>query len=155
MIEGVLLKPLPYPSRSEFVVLDHAAPGMDLKNAGAAPFLYFTYREQGRVFQDVAMWQADTESVTGLAEPEEVQSVVVTDGCCRCSARRRCSDDCLRSRTIHRAGRTPLILTAGYWRTRFGSEPSAIGRRICSTAARAKSSASSPTRSAFSIGSRR
>ena len=26
------------------------------------------------------MWQGDTESVTGVAEPEEVRSVVVTDG---------------------------------------------------------------------------
>jgi hypothetical protein len=37
-------------------VLDHSALGVNLKNAGAAPFLYFTYREDGRVFQDVALW---------------------------------------------------------------------------------------------------
>src|SRR6266851_7544923 len=80
VIEGVLLKPLPYPHPDELVVLDHTAPGIGLKSTGAAPFLYFTYREDGRVFQDVAMWTGDTESVTGLAEPEEVRSIVVTDG---------------------------------------------------------------------------
>ena len=53
VIEGVLLKPLPYPQPDELVVLDHSAPGVNLKSAGAAPFLYFTYREDGRVFQDV------------------------------------------------------------------------------------------------------
>jgi putative ABC transport system permease protein len=130
VIEGVLLKPLPYPHPEELVVLDHDAAGIGLKHAGAAPFLYFTYREDGRVFGDVAMWQTDTESVTGLAEPEEVQSIVVTE------------------RLLPMLGATPMvgrlftkeddapsaeataILTAGYWRTRFGSDPSAIGRRL-------------------------
>src|SRR5258708_6347853 len=78
VIEGVLLKPLPYPNPDELIVLDHAAAGVNLKNAGAAPFLYFTYREDGRVFQDVGMWQGDTVSVTGLAEPEEVRAADVT-----------------------------------------------------------------------------
>src|SRR4249919_2332410 len=130
VIEGVLLKPLPYPNPDELVVLDHNAAGLGLNHAGAAPFLYFTYREDGRVFGDIAMWQPDTESVTGLAEPEEVQSIVVTE------------------RLLPMLGATPMvgrlftkeddapqaeataILTAGYWRTRFGGDPSAVGRRI-------------------------
>src|SRR5437763_1665094 len=78
VIEGVLLKPLPYPYPDELVILDHSAAGIGLKSAGAAPFLYFTYREDGRVFQDVAMWQGDTDSITGIAEPEEVHSIDVT-----------------------------------------------------------------------------
>ena len=50
VIEGVLLKPLPYPHAEQLVVVDHSAPGVNLKSAGAAPFLYYTYREEGRVF---------------------------------------------------------------------------------------------------------
>ncbi|HMB81821.1 MAG TPA: hypothetical protein VKI43_17215, partial [Vicinamibacterales bacterium] len=65
VIEGVLLKPLPYPNADELIVLDHTAAGLNIKSAGSAPFLYFTYREDGRVFQDVAMWTGDTVSVTG------------------------------------------------------------------------------------------
>ena len=76
VIEGVLLKPLPYPRSDELVALDHSAPGVNLPRAGAAPFLYFTYREEGRVFQDVGLWNPGTVSVTGLAEPEEVPDAV-------------------------------------------------------------------------------
>src|SRR5579864_8997103 len=43
VIEGVLLKPLPYPRSDELVVVDHAAPGMNIASAGAAPFQYFSY----------------------------------------------------------------------------------------------------------------
>ena len=55
VISGVLLKPLPYPRSDDLVALDHAAPGLDIQRAGAAPFLYFTYREDGRVFQDLSL----------------------------------------------------------------------------------------------------
>src|SRR6186997_3262023 len=64
VIEGVLLKPLPYPRPDELVVLDHSAPGVNLPRAGIAPFLYFTYREDGRVFQDVGVFSTGTVSVT-------------------------------------------------------------------------------------------
>src|SRR5918993_1487574 len=80
VVSGVLLTPLPFPRSGELVALDHAAPGLDIPRAGAAPFLYFTYREDGRVFQDVAMWSTGTVSVTGLAQPEEVPTLFATEG---------------------------------------------------------------------------
>ena len=130
VIEGVLLKPLPYPNPDELVVLDHNAAGIGLNHTGAAPFLYFTYREDSRVFGDVAMWQTDTESVTGLAEPEEVQSIIVPErvlpmlGATPMVGRLFTKDDDSPS------AEATAILTAGYWRSRFGGDPSAVGRRI-------------------------
>jgi putative ABC transport system permease protein len=130
VIEGVLLKPLPYPNPEELVVLDHSAAGIGLKHAGAAPFLYFTYREDGRVFGDVAMWQTDTESVTGLAEPEEVQSIVVTERLLPMLGATAMVGRLFTKEDDSPAAADTVILTAGYWRTRFGSDPSAIGRRL-------------------------
>src|SRR3954469_18795909 len=69
VIEGVLLKPLTFAHPDQLVVIDHVAPGVGLKRTGSAPFLFYTSREDARVFQDVAMWTSDTESITGLAEP--------------------------------------------------------------------------------------
>jgi hypothetical protein len=80
VVYGVLLKPLPYPHADELFAVDHSAPGVNLKSAGSAPFLYFTYREQSKSFADVGLWQGDTATVTGLAEPEEIRVVDVSDG---------------------------------------------------------------------------
>ena len=130
VIEGVLLKPLPYPHADELVVLDQVAAGLNLQKTGSAPFLYFTFREDGRLFQDVALWTSDTESVTGLAEPEEVPSLAVTDGLLPMLG----ATPAL-GRLISKADDTPgsaevMVLSAGYWHTRFGSDPSVIGRRV-------------------------
>jgi putative ABC transport system permease protein len=130
VIEGVLLKPLPYPNPDELIVLDHAAAGVNLKNAGAAPFLYFTYRDDGRVFQDVAMWQGDTVSVTGLAEPEEVRAADVTEGLLPMLGASAALGRLFTKDDASPQSADTVILTGGYWRTRFGADPSAIGKRI-------------------------
>ena len=55
VIEGVLLRPLPFPEPDELVVVDHTAPGIHIDNIGAAAFLYFVYRDEGRSFRDIGM----------------------------------------------------------------------------------------------------
>src|SRR5271168_4912233 len=65
VLEGVLLKPLPYPNPSELIGVWHAAPGINVPNLNMAPSHYFIYREQNRSFQDIGVYQGDSVSVTG------------------------------------------------------------------------------------------
>jgi putative ABC transport system permease protein len=128
VIEGVLLKPLPYPHPEQLIALWHTAPGVNIKNLNMAPSLYFIYREEGRVFQDVSIWDGGTSSVTGLAEPEQVAVLLVTNRLLpileiqpALGRRFTASDDGPKSaRTV--------MLTDGYWRLHFGGDRSAIGR---------------------------
>ena len=78
VIEGVLLKPLPYPEPNRLVGVWHTAPGIQIKDLNMAPSHYFIYREQGQTFQDVALYQGDSLSVTGAREPEQVGGLDVT-----------------------------------------------------------------------------
>ena len=70
VINGVLLKPLPYSHSDELVTLLHTAPGSKVERLPLAASLYFTYSEETHVFQDVGMWMSNDWTVTGLAEPE-------------------------------------------------------------------------------------
>src|SRR5260370_2996189 len=79
VIDGVLLKPLPYPHPERLVALWHTAPGIHLKDLNLAASLYFTYSEENRVFQDVGMWQSGAWTVTGLGDPREVSGLTVTN----------------------------------------------------------------------------
>jgi predicted permease len=130
VIAGVLLRPLPYPGSDEIVALDHAAPGLDIPRAGAAPFLYFTYREDGQAFEDVALWNTGTVSVTGLAQPEEVRTLFTTDGLLPILGVQP-----QLGRVFSRADDMPggpdtVVLTAGYWRSKFGGDRSVVGRTV-------------------------
>ncbi|HMF94342.1 MAG TPA: ABC transporter permease [Vicinamibacterales bacterium] len=130
VIEGVLLKRLPFSQPDQLVVLDQSAPGVGLPRTGGAPFLYFTFREDARVFQDVAMWRSDTESITGLAEPEEVPSLIVTDGLLPMLGVTPPLGRVFTRDEDSPKGPETVMLTDGYWRMRFGSDRSVIGRRL-------------------------
>jgi len=130
VLEGVLLKPLPYPGADELVGVWLTAPGIHLKETDLSPSDYFVFREQGRTFEDIGLYARDSASVTGIAEPEQVSSLLVTDGTLpllgvqpmlgRAFAK---EDD---------APGTPetVMLTYGYWRRKFGGDASAVGRTL-------------------------
>ena len=66
VLEGVLLRPLPYPHPDELVEVLHSAPGANFKEIVASPSMYFIYREQSRTFQDIGLYTDDSVIVTGV-----------------------------------------------------------------------------------------
>jgi hypothetical protein len=75
VIEGVLLKPLPYPHSEQLISLLLTAPGINIKELTDSPSAYFTFREQNSSFVDVGVFTGDSVSVTGIAEPEQTPSL--------------------------------------------------------------------------------
>jgi putative ABC transport system permease protein len=130
VIEGVLLKPLPYSNPDELVVIDHAAPGVNLPQVGEAPFQYFTYREEGRAFQDVGLWNTSTVSVTGLGDPEEVPTLFVSDGVLPVLGVPPVLGRVFTREDDGPGGAETVVLTYGYWQSKFGGDPSVIGRTL-------------------------
>ena len=130
VVYAVLLKPLSYPAADRLIALDHSAPGVNIQSAGMAPFLYFTYREQSTTIEALGIWQGDTVSVTGLAEPEEIPVIDLTEGVLPALGVQPAA-----GRLFTRADDSPgsartVVLSYGYWQARFGGSPSAIGRQV-------------------------
>ena len=130
VLNGVLLKPLPFPDPDRLVGVWETAPGVGIKDMQASPSTYLTFREEGRVFEDIGMWRNDAVTVTGLAEPEHVESLTVTDGLLPILGIQP-----LRGRWFTRQDDSPgspatVMLTYGYWQRRFGGQASAIGRTL-------------------------
>ena len=135
VVNSVLLKPLNYPKAHELVSLHQVAPGAaglaDFENGlYLSPSMYFTYAEQNRSFQSVGVWDTGTASVTGLAEPEQVRAVEVSDGVLQALGVPPEA-----GRWFSQADQTPhgperIMLSYGYWQRRLGGDRSAIGRNI-------------------------
>jgi putative ABC transport system permease protein len=130
VINGVLLKPLPYPKPDELVGMWHTAPGINIPELNQAPSNYFTYREQNRTLADMGLYNNRSASVTGLAQPEQVQTIEVTDGTLPILG-----VPPLLGRWFERKDDLPgspktVMLAYGYWQSKFGGERSVIGRRI-------------------------
>src|SRR5580658_2903812 len=80
VINGILLKPLPYPDPERLVGVWQTAPGIGITNLQASPSDYFTFLEENRTFQQIGIWTGDSVSVTGLSAPEQVLALDITSG---------------------------------------------------------------------------
>lgn len=130
VLEGVLLKPLPYPHPEQLVGVSLTAPGINLKDAQLSPADYFIYSELNRSFENLGLWSPDSDTLTGIGEPEQVPALDITYGTLRALGVKPAlgrffspTDD------VPSAPRT-IILSYGYWQRKFGGSLSVIGRSI-------------------------
>lgn len=130
VLEGVLLKPLPYPEGEQLVGVRLNAPGIRLNDFELSPSDYFIFREQGRTFQDIGLYTGDSESVTGMAEPEQVSALLVTDGTLPLLGVHPALGRLFTKQDDSADAHETVILTYGYWRRKFGADPSVIGRTL-------------------------
>jgi predicted permease len=130
VVEGVLLKPLPYPHPEALVGVWHTAPGLNLEDVNMAPANYFIYREQGRVFEDIGIYQGDSVSVTGQGNPEQVQALDVTDGVLPILGLTPVLGRWFSRVDDSPSGPDTVMLSYDYWRSRFGSNKSIVGQTI-------------------------
>src|SRR5438445_8043374 len=76
VVNGVLIKPLPYPHSDRLVGVWHSTPGLNAAGiVNCSPSLYFTYRDENQTFQDFGVGTTGGTSVTGLGEPEQVRTL--------------------------------------------------------------------------------
>jgi predicted permease len=135
VVNSVLLKPLNYPKPEELVFLHQVAPGApglaDFENGLLlSPSMYFTYAENNRTFQSMGVWDTDTANVTGLAEPEQVRVVDVSDGVLQSLDVAPAVGRWLSVADQVPNGPTRVMLSYGYWQRRFAGDRAVIGRTI-------------------------
>ena len=130
MVNGLLLKPLPYPEAARLVVpatmffRNHTDRGPD-----ALPDI-LEWKRQSDLFAAVAAWNPASIVLTGGEEPERVRTLMV-DG----DYFRVMTSPPLLGRTLNAGDNLPgktrvLVLTHPLWMRRFGGDAGVVGRDI-------------------------
>jgi predicted permease len=130
IVNGVLLKPLPYPQPDQLVAVSHNAPGVNERDLGTPASMYFVYRDQSRTFQDIGLYVNDSVNVTGLAEPQRVRALEVTDGLLPILGVRPILGRLFTPLDDQPGSPDTVMLTYGYWKSAFGGERTVIGKGI-------------------------
>ena len=130
VLNGVLLKPLPYPDPDRLVAIWEKAPGLGPMDLNASPSTYFTFREENHTFEDTAIWNNYSVSVTGSGEPEQVEILAVTDGALPILGIAPFRGRFFTQRDDEPSSPGTVMLSYGYWQRKFGGDPSILGRRI-------------------------
>jgi predicted permease len=130
VLEGVLLKPLPYPHPEQLIGVWHTAPGIGMTDLNMSPSVYMIDREQNTTFQDIGAYDADSLSVTGAGEPEQVRGLDVTDGTLPLLGVKPALGRLFTREDDSPGSPDTVLLSYGYWHQKFGGASSVIGRSI-------------------------
>jgi predicted permease len=130
VVEGVLLKPLPYPHAEQLIGVWHTAPGIGIQELNMAPSIYFIDREQNTTFQDIGAYDGDSLNVTGAGEPEHVPGLDVTDGTLPILGVTPTLGRLFTRRDDSPGAPATVLLSYGYWQRKFGGAASVIGRSL-------------------------
>ncbi len=135
VVNSVLLKPLPYPDAGRLVSVQHTAPGAaglsdatgDLRLSAS---LFFTYSDHNRAFENIGAWTANTATLTGEGEPEEVRVIAVTKGLLEALKVPPAEGRWLSAEDQEPGAARTVLLSYGYWQRKFGGASNVIGRTI-------------------------
>jgi predicted permease len=144
VVDSVLLEPLSYPRAEELVALRQIAPGAaglasSSEGLNLSPSMYFTYAEQNRTFESLGVWVVTSGTVTGVADPEQVRAIGISDGVLPAfsvppaAGRWLLADDqtgATRPLPSVFKAYTKVMLSYGYWQRRFGGDRSVVGRTL-------------------------
>jgi len=135
VVNSVLLQPLNYPHPDQLIAIRQTAPGAaGLANVSdgllLSPSMYFTYADHNRTFQSMGVWSNGTANVTGLAEPEQVRVVGVSDGVLSTLAVSPAMGRWFSREDQIAQGPKTVMLSYGYWQRHFAGHGSVLGRTI-------------------------
>lgn len=135
VLNSVLIRPLPYPEPQQLVALHLNAPGApglaDFRDElRMSPSMYLTFAAHNRSFQSIGVWQAGTASITGMAQPEQVNTALITDGVLQTLDVPAAVGQWLTMADQEPRGEQRVMLSYGYWQRRFGGDPGVVGRTI-------------------------
>lgn len=133
VLDAVVLRPLPYPTANRLVSVLHPAtvPGSGERKWGVSPGGYFYFRENAKSLGDFGIYRTGSTTVTGDGTAAEVAQVgVVTASIFSVLGARPEVGRLITPDDDQPNGPRRVVLGYEYWRRRFGSDRTVVGRAL-------------------------
>jgi len=130
VVNGVLLKPLPYAEPKSLMGAWLVAPGVMPGPLQQSAGTYFMLRDSGQTFTDIGLWQGGSVTVTGRGEPEQVESLNVTDGLFPLLGIQPELGRVFSKEEDLPNGPRVLMVTHQYWQRALGADRAAVGQSV-------------------------
>jgi predicted permease len=131
VIDGVLLRPLPFPEPERLVNVWESALKRNIPKMVAPPGNYYDWRKQNQVFSSMGAYQGSTFNLAATgSEPERYVGAICDPGFFSVLGVKA-----LLGRTIAESEDAPggdgvVVLGYGVWRQRFGADSAIVGRSL-------------------------
>jgi putative ABC transport system permease protein len=126
----VLLRPLPYQNPDELVMVWETAPKLGFPHNNVAPANFIDWREQNRVFAQIAAFGDNSVSLTGRGEPERIEGERVSTSLFPLLGVPPALGRVFTAEDDRSEAPRVIVLSHSLWQRRFGGAPSIIGQSL-------------------------
>jgi putative ABC transport system permease protein len=132
VLNAVLIRPLPYPEPESLVGVFNSGviQGETFNDMGLAPGMYTGLKEHSKTFQEFGVWSSGTATVTGIGDPEQIETVLMTQGVLPALGARPFLGHRFSIEDDTPGTPETVILSHSYWMRRFGGDERVLGRTV-------------------------
>lgn len=130
LVDGVLLRPLPYPQPDRVMTLWETNPQLDVVQDRVAAGTYRDWAERSESFAAMGAYTVAAQVLGGAAEPERVVTGRISPEVFDVLGVRPALGRPFREEEATPGNDGVVILSHGFWTRRFGADPGVLGRSI-------------------------
>jgi len=130
VVNGVLLRALPYANDGRIVTIWQTAPKRGVEREETSPADFFDWQEQSRSFEEFGMAEPWGHLLTGDAEPEAIRSWVVSPGFFEALGAQPLLGRTFLPEEYQAGGSAVVVVGYKWWQGHFGGDPNLIGRKL-------------------------
>jgi predicted permease len=128
LVNGVLLEPLRFPQANQLVTLYQHKPQFEYGSISYPNFQ--DWQRDNQSFQSIAGFRDDDFSLTGLGEPQRIDGVMVSANFFPTLGVNPVIGRNFDPQQDVLGGKPEVMISAGMWKTKFGSAPDVIGKTL-------------------------
>jgi predicted permease len=130
IVDGLLLRPLPYADAERLVILWNRSPGLNITEDWFSTAQYFDIKNGHHGFEQVAIAIGGNYNLTGSGEPERVGTIRVSSSLLPMLGQKAALGRVFLPEEDQPGRTATTILSYGTWARRFGSDPGILGKKI-------------------------
>jgi putative ABC transport system permease protein len=130
VVNGVLLRPLPYPERDRLVMVWERSPQTPQARNVVAPADFLDWRERNHVFQQMSVIGWGVATLTGQGEPESLRGRQVSAPYFDMLGARPALGRAFTEDDEKPGAPRVVVLSDKLWKRHFNSDPGVVGRSI-------------------------
>src|SRR5271170_5350816 len=128
VVNSVVLRRLPYPGADRLALIWETDLKDGIKREGPSAPNFLDWKEQSQSFDEMTLLEVGTGTLTGDGEPEQVIGLRVTTNFLSMLGARTVLGRGFTAAEGEGKARYPVaVLTNGFWKRHFGSDPGVIG----------------------------
>ena len=130
VVNTVLLRQLPFPRPDDVVLLYSQNPDRSFPRFSVSYADYLDWRRDTHSFTDIAVFGGNAPTILGGQEPERLAGLTVSSNFFDVLQVHAAVGRLFGPEDVDGASSDAIVLSDGFWRRRFGADPSIVGRRV-------------------------